>query len=134
MTREEFEALLEEAFIAGYEDATEEIFSEESGHDRTHTLKNIDKALPKMWKTGYKGETKDEKYRDHLIRQGKTLDQVSTKGKQALQRLSQISGDKAFLRQNKKILEKHRKYNSGELKDLKSRIIYNRYNPNKQDI
>ena len=55
MTREEFESILEEAFMAGYEDAMNEVFDEESTFDLesemnayTESSKNVRKQMDKL--------------------------------------------------------------------------------------
>ena len=44
MTRKEFEALLEEAFMTGYEDAMADIFDEDSSFDVMQEMDKYDKA------------------------------------------------------------------------------------------
>ena len=154
MTRDEFDALLEEAFIEGYNNAMDEIFdedyidieddmdsyNEESGHKRL--------AIPSYNKGLIKGARllKDAKRINHDLRKvgianPKKMDihnqkDVETiynnpKAREIVEKyhakgIEKSMKPKVMGRYMKSLEDKQKKFAAGKLKDLKSRIIMNK--------
>ena len=74
MTREEFESLLEEAFMAGYNAVLEEVFEEDSSFDLEKEMDNYNEA----WKPS---EFKSVKHAQDMIDAGHTGISKNTLGK-----------------------------------------------------
>ena len=158
MTRDEFEALLEEAFIEGYNNAYDEIeevlnedyieiededmdsYNEESGHKRL--------AIPSYNKGLIKGARllKDAKRLNHDLRKvgianPKKMDIHNQKDVEAIysnpkarelaekyyaKGIEKSMKPKIMGRYMKSLEDKQKKFDTGKLKDLKTRVVMNR--------
>ena len=151
MTRDEFEALLEEAFMAGYEDAIDEIFEEDNTFDLEDEMDSYledshqRNAIRQFSIGGIKhGRSKDigKKFQKDLRKQGINVlnnDDVVNNQDRIKQAKEKMENSKAYKKFAKYFYKNQDKINQfvkdgwqrrkeGKIKDLKTRIFANKMN------